>query len=631
MCGIVGFVRKKHFEIDDLTVIEAMTNSLIHRGPNDSGTKLIKNDNLELNIAIGHRRLSIIDLSSNAHQPMNDENENFFIVFNGEIYNYIELKNELINIGHIFKSDSDTEVVLKAYEEWGMQCFKRFNGMWSLAIYDKKKECMVLSRDRFGKKPLFYYKTSEIFIFASEIKAILKFPDIDKKPNYKKVFRYISGSYRYVDCDNESFFRDIYHIPKSSYVIISGNMQINNYMYWDLLENTSKNFISENDAIDSFRELLIDSVRLRLRSDVPVGCMLSGGMDSTSITSIAYKILNTQIITFSGITGDQKGIYDESEYIDEVVRETKAEHHYIKPEPSDLFTTLTEMLSFHDEPVCTVTWYALYLIAKKIKDEGVPVVLNGHGGDELLAGYWYHYPEFFYDLEKDGEFSCFNSEISQWQQNHGRNISEFTKAKEFIKSFYFDGKQENSKYQDYSFCFSLDFIKTFKNEKSFLTPYDKKSYLSRVLYNELMHETVPASLRAEDRNTMANSIESRSPMLDYRLTEFCFSLPNNFKIRDGIGKWILRESMKGILPEKVRTRKDKAGFLSPADRWFRNENREQIRELINSEDVKLMDIFDIEQLNSIFNEHLLGGKNHQMFLWQFINFVLWYRKFFSKG
>ncbi len=629
MCGLAGFIKKKSDNTDCLVTIKRMTNSLRHRGPNDHGIRLISDDSLQCDIAFGHRRLSIIDLSTKAHQPMTVKNGKFTIIFNGEIYNYIELKKELCDLGYIFESNSDTEVVLKAYEEWGLQCFSHFNGMWAIAIWDSCEEKIILSRDRLGKKPLYYYKDDEKFIFASEIKAILEYPGIRKEPNFKKIYRYISGSYRYVDCDDESYFKNIFSITKSSYVAIDGNLEMSKYVYWSLYENTKDLSLSESDAIEAFRELFIDSVRLRLRSDVPVGCMLSGGMDSTSIASVAHKILKTPIVTFSGITGEEQGIYDESEYIDEVVKDLKTEHHYVIPDPSDLFTTLAEMLYFHDEPICTVTWHSLYLITNKIKEEGIPVVINGYGGDELLAGYWYHYPEFFYDLEKSRDKSLFAHEITLWKANHGRSIDEYQDAREFINSFYSGNKIESSRYYDYSYCFTFAFQNMFKNEISFLTPYDNKSYLSRVLYNELIYETIPASLKAEDRNSMAHSIESRSPMLDYRLIEFCFSLPNNLKIRNGIGKWILRESMKGILPEKVRTRKDKAGLLSPADRWFRNENREQIRELINAEDVKELGVFDIMQLNLIFDEHLTGSKNHQMFIWQFINFILWYRMYFA--
>lgn len=626
MCGIAGFAAKSSTHFNVSSVIEDMTAVLTHRGPNDGGTKVVFEKTPSEAIALGHRRLSIIDLSVEAHQPMLDTGGELTIVFNGEVYNYLELQSELKALGYSFVSKSDTEVVLCAYKAWGTECFKRFNGMWALAIFDARVKKLILSRDRFGKKPLYFYKDENSFVFASEIKSIFEYPNICKKPNFKKIYRYIAGSYRYVDADDDSFFDGICLVPKSSYMTVDENLQIKNNIFWNL-EETKVAPISDSDAIENFREIFIDSVRLRLRSDVPVGCMLSGGMDSTSITCVAHKILKTPIATFSGITGEEKGVYDESEYIDEVVKETKAEHHYIRPDPLDLFETMDEMLRFHDEPICTVTWYSLYLISQKIKNENVPVVLNGHGGDEILAGYWDHYHYNFFDLESAGDLGSLDYEQKKWLENHNRAIREICQTREYIQKLRKYEVNETSKFGDYSYCFTKEFEVNYKNILSLGSSYD--SALTQRLSKEIMFETVPASLKAEDRNTMASSIESRSPMLDYRLVEFCFSMPNHLKIRDGVGKWALREAMRGILPEKVRVRKDKAGFVSPAYRWFRGENREQIRELINSDATKNIGAFDITKLNEIFDEHLSGKQNHQMFLWQLINVALWYRIFFE--
>jgi len=616
MCGIVGFITKEKIAKN---VFEEMVSSLHHRGPNDSGYQIIIENSKKL--FFGHTRLSILDISNNAHQPMISENENFILIYNGEMYNYIELKNELKKLGYDFKSSGDSEVVLKSFLEWGNNCFNKFNGMWALAIYDKINKRIILSRDRLGKKPLYYYKGKDKFIFASEIKAILKYPNLDIKPNLKKVYRYLSTNYRYIDIDEESYFENIYHIPKSTYVEIDldCNMKIEKYWKLSKFDNYQN---KDNEIIEKFRELLIDSVKIRLRSDVPVGCFLSGGMDSTSITSIAYKVLKTPIRTFSGITGKEKGIYDESEFIDEVVREANAKHQYIVPNPEDIFQIVDEMMNYHDEPICTVTWYSLYLIVKKMKDSKVPVVLNGHGGDELLAGYWDHYHYHFYDLNYS------QKEIKAWHENHNRDINEIGKFKTLINNLNTKKIKEINKFPDYSYIFNDEIRKKFNLNIELFTP-DSTSLLTQRLYKELFFETVPASLRAEDRNTMANSIESRSPFLDYRLIEFSFNLNNKYKIRNGIGKWILRESMKGILPEKVRTRKDKAGFISPADEWFRTINKNQILTMLNSQELKNMNLFNIDELKKVYNEHLKELKNHQMFLWQLINIFIWYNKFFK--
>ncbi len=630
MCGIAGVIGIRKPDYDLASTIKNMTDAQSHRGPDGSGCGIFsdfsgKNGGF---VAFGHRRLKIIDLTETGRQPMVDPETGAAITFNGEVYNYLELKEELGRAGCRFVSTSDTEVVLKAYGKWGTECFERFNGMWALAIFDKKRKKVILSRDRFGKKPLYYQKNGNELIFASEIKGILKHPKAVKEPNYDKIYRYIAANYRYVDVDADSYFSGISQVPKSSFMEIDENLGCRTDHYWQLRPSEDRSGISDGEAIDRFKALLVDSVKLRLRSDVPVGCMLSGGLDSTSITSIAYKILKKPIVAFSGITGEKKGVYDESEYIDSVIKETNADFHYIRPDPADLFGTINEMLGYHDEPVCTVTWYSLYLIAKKVKLERTPVVLNGHGGDELLAGYWDHYHYNFYDLEQKGEAVSLQEELKTWKENHGRDISEIDKYKEYIGRLVDNKTSEMSRFPDYSECFNADIVSRHKRDIHWPNPYS--SLLSKRLYSEMMFETIPASLRPEDRNTMSQSIESRSPFLDYRLAEFCFSLPNKFKIRRGLGKWLLRESMKGVLPEKVRTRKDKAGFIAPANEWFRTTNRRELYDLINSPSVKSRGIFKVDRLNAIYDEHLAGGKDHQMFLWQLINLELWFRKNFDE-
>ncbi|MCG6553490.1 MAG: asparagine synthase (glutamine-hydrolyzing) [Candidatus Magnetominusculus sp. LBB02] len=627
MCGIAGFIGIKRPDFEATATLKQMVHALVHRGPDDMGYEMLPFGEKDGYAALGHRRLKIIDLTENGHQPMEHSESAVCIIYNGEVYNYMELKAELIDAGVSFVSTTDTEVILNAYEKWGTACFSRFNGMWALAIVDMNRGKIILSRDRMGVKPLYYYKTDEDIIFASEIKALLLHPKTKKEPNLDKIFRYISGSYRYVDNDNASFFKDICQVPKGSFIEIDQTLAANITTYWQLNPNLIQRDIKDDEAIEQFRDLFVDSVRLRLRSDVPVGAMLSGGMDSTSITCTAYKLLKHPIVTFSGITGDQKGVYDESEYIDSVIREINADYHYIKPDPADIFDTVEKMLAFHDEPICTVTWYSLYLIAKKIKDSGITVVLNGHAGDELLAGYWDHYHYHFYDLFQDGEIDAMNNEIAAWRDNHGRPADEAGRTIRYIASMRKDRALESSKFTDYSYLLNKDIVEEYKTV--LILPEEFSDELSRRLCMELFYETVPATLRPEDRNTMSQSIESRSPFLDYRLIEFCFSLPGRLKIRGGLGKWILREAMKGVLPEDVRTRKDKSGFIAPADQWFRTINRMQMYNLLNSESLKKRGIFDIAELNAMFDEHLAGLKNHQMVLWQIMSLELWFRRFFD--
>ena len=627
MCGIAGIIGARKSDIDLDAVIKEMTNSMTHRGPDGMGYDILSfdNDPRRNYVALGHRRLKIIDLSERGRQPMFNASGSIGIVFNGEIYNYVELKKELESSGVSFSSTSDTEVALKAYEAWRGGCFGKFNGMWAMAIFDKTKRRTILARDRFGVKPLYYYKNKTEFVFASEIKALLKHPSVERKPNMDRVFRYIALSYRYGDIDESSFFENIHQVPKSSYIEVDERLGTSLERYWELSPTDVNRGISDGEAIEKFREIFIDAVRIRLRSDVPVGCMLSGGTDSTSIACVAYKILKNPIITFSGITGAEKGVYDESEYIDSVVKAINANAHYIRPAPSDMFTTVDEMLSFHDEPICAVTWYGLYLIAKKIREQNMHVVLNGHAGDELLGGYWVDYHYNFYDLFESGDIDGMSYEVEMWKKNHGRDAGEIDRMAKYISSMKADRALEISIFSDYSHLFNEEIATEHKRDFNFSSPFPGE--LPRRLHIELMKDGVPTVLRPEDRNTMSQSIESRSPFLDYRLAEFCFSLPNKFRIRNGIGKWLLRESMKGILPEDVRTRKDKAGFIAPADEWFRTINKNQVLDLMDSRSFQDRKLFNKERLSQMFEEHLRKEQNHQMVLWQIVNLELWYRRF----
>ena len=642
MCGITGYITNKKDRSISKNIIYSMTKILSHRGPDDAGCVLIdphkKSYSTFCNpdeiisfstakVGLGHRRLSIIDLSKNGHQPMSDKGGKVWLVFNGEIYNYIEIKAQLEQKGYSFKSKTDTEVILKSYIEWGTQCFNKFNGMWAIAIYDLQKKNIILSRDRFGKKPLYYYLKNSEFIFASEIKSIFQHPMVEKEPDYEKIYRYLSTNYRYIDGDDNSFFKNIFQVPKSSYITIDENFRIEKQNYW-YLTTTKVNNSSYKDLIDQYKNLLINSIRIRLRSDVSVGCFLSGGMDSTSITCIAYHILNQPITTFSGITGNIKGVYDESPYINSVIKHVNADYYYIRPDPKNIFDIVMEMLSFHDEPICTITWYSMYLIVKEIGTKNIPVMLNGHGCDECMAGYWDYYHYHFYDMFRMRDLNSLSEEKKYWYDNHKRDKNELKQYEDYIKKILNNDISEMSRFPDYSSCFIEDIQNKYKGNVKYDIP-EYTSLLTRRMFSDLFYETVPPVLRAEDRNTMSCSIESRSPFLDYRLVELCYSLPNKYKIRDGIGKWLLREAMKGILPENVRLRKDKSGFIAPAGEWFRTVNKKQIYDLIRSDTFSKRGIFNVPQVKFFFEEHVNQKKDHYMFIWQLINLELWFRFFFD--
>ena len=423
MCGITGVYSFKG-TVDPMC-IKRMTDLLRHRGPDDEGflavdsasgkvfsligseSKIqglrIEDFNEPADLFLGHRRLSIIDLSSAGHQPMCNEDGSLWIVYNGEIYNYLEIRKELVSLGHRFNSYTDTEVILHAYEEWGADCLSRFNGMWAFAIVDLKKKRIFCARDRAGVKPFYYVYDGKRFCFASEIKAILKMDHFSVEPNEQIIADYLFGGL--IDHTRETFFKGIYQLRPGEYLLIENN-GLTTKPYWDIEPNEA-HFVQEDDYTASFYELLEDSIRLRLRTDVPIGTCLSGGLDSSSIVCLANRLMfNGQSIdprlvgerqkTFSSCFEDP--VYDERKFIELVIDRTGAEKNYVFPQAEALFEDLTKLIWHQDEPFGSITIYAHWNVIRLARKRGVTVLLNGQGADELLAGYL---PSFYFLMSKD--------------------------------------------------------------------------------------------------------------------------------------------------------------------------------------------------------------------------------------
>jgi asparagine synthase (glutamine-hydrolysing) len=627
MCGVAGIVSVDGRPRASAAVLAAMSRRLSHRGPDDAGHVLLGPGDGDARsflepssmpdaasvAGLAHRRLSILDLSSAGHQPCADPEGRVWLTYNGEVYNYVELRAELTALGHVFASTSDTEVVLKSYLQWGTECFRRFNGMWALALYDRREGTLILSRDRFGKKPLYMTDVPGAILFASEIKALFAHPEVRARPNWRKVAAYAGGHYRYVDNDAESFFAGIEHVPPASFLTMDARGRRTVTTYWRL-PLSSVRTDDEGALIEEYRGLLEDAVRLRLRSDVPVGLMLSGGLDSTAIAAFAARG-GSRVRAFSGVTGD--GYFDESDYIREAADYVGIESAVIRPEPSSLLETLSEMLAHHDEPVCTVTWYSLFLLTRRIARENIKVVLTGHGGDELLAGYWDHFHYHFFDLQRRG--IAVTEEIAAWTSLHGRDPAELSRERRRIESAARDRSTEADR-----FLVNRDALAPAVRAVTRSRPPDvaHEDELTRRLALELLYETVPASLRAEDRNMMAHSMENRVPFLDYRLAEFCFSLPRAMKIRGGLGKWIHRKAMAGLLPERVLWRRDKTGHNAPLDLWLRTTLREAVGGMIEDDNPVNEEYYDRTAVRALFNRHQ-NGENHAMFFWQYLNLRRW--------
>jgi len=634
MCGLAGIFNFRGRPIDPV-VLESMSRCLAHRGPDDHGLILLDTAPDEArpdpakatgcNLGLASRRLAILDLSPAGRMPLANEDKSIHVVFNGEIYNYRELRTELKSLGHQFKTGTDTEVIVHAYEEWGLDCQNRFNGMWAFALYDHRKRRLFCSRDRMGVKPFYYYHNDQVFVFASEIKALLEHPGVPRRPSPRAMFNYLARSYRFVDSRPTTFFEDLRQIEPGGYLLITADgLTFNDY--WRLDPAHTTQYSSEAEYVDHYLDLLRNSVRLRLRSDVPLACQLSGGLDSSVVACLAAKQLGPGLPVFSACYDEPP--FDETEYIRPTAGRIRAEAHRIYPQPDALLEVLPRIIRLFDEPVCTVTFYAHWQVMSAVRQKGYRVILNGHGADELTAGYYDHFLHHFGDLRTQGANGDLSREVEAWLTRHGRQRAE--QMKEYFRIMdhgipYMEAYLK--RFAPYENCLTPEFLAQGLNDQSNPEPFGSR--LSNRLYQELRFETLPAVLKAEDRTTMAHAIESRLPFLDYRLVEYAFSIPNQLKIRNGLGKYIQRRALVGLIPEKVRARAEKVGFNAPSEKWFRGELRQPLESAWRSACLFERGVLSRPGFERIWAEHQSGTANHYQFLWQVLNLDLWLKAYFG--
>ena len=638
MCGIAGIHAwgARRFEP---SLVQAMTETLAHRGPDDGGYAAFTGPGAQpaswrrgepppttgTRTALGNRRLKIVDLSAAGHQPMTDGRR--WVVCNGEIYNHLELRPELERIGYTFISWCDTEVVLHAFDAWGTDCFARFNGMWAIAIYDQRDGSLVLSRDRFGVKPLYVHRGRDQLVFGSEVKALLRHTEVPREPDLATVYNYVARHYRWVDGGDRSFYAGIEHFPKGCWWHIDAAGRARDGRFWALDASRLDESLTDEEALERFRDTFRDAVAVRLRADVPVATLLSGGLDSGSVTAVAAQLGGAPVTTFSARFAEEG--YDEGRWIQALTRHLGADARFIGPRPAELIPTLERMLEFHDEPVCTATWFVHWLIMEQVAGQGFPVILNGHVGDELFAGYWDHYLYNLADLE-DADPPGFEREYAAWRRNHGRSPGEYESRREALRAGLRPGEVSQDADRDHAAVASPQ-LQAAALTPDRPNPYGGRDRLRSRLHQELMYETVPAVLRPEDRNSMAFAIESRSPFLDYRLVELAFAMPGRFKIRDGLGKWAIREGMKGTLEESVRTRRDKQGLVAPTAHWFRGASHDAVREVLASSELAERGLLAQNEVLRRFDAHVRGAEDHYLEIWQWLNLELWMRRAFDRS
>ena len=581
MCGIAGILNFRNNNNGDNNTLlkqrlQSMNNALQHRGPDGEGIWV----NEEGSVALGHRRLSIIDLSNAGHQPMHyvskneSYNHRYTITHNGEIYNYIELREELAKHGYTFQSQTDTEVIAAAYDYWKDLCVDHFDGMFAFAIWDAKEKELFAARDRFGEKPFFYYFDKNQFLFASEMKALWA-AGIDRIPNQEMLFNFITIGY--TDNPNqpgETFFENIHKLPTATCLKYSlSKNELTLEKYWDIDPEKQDKHISETDALEKFNHLLTTSVKRRLRSDVAIGTSLSGGLDSSSLVAIASSFTNSPLTAFTASFPQFEK--DESTYAKQVAEQFKL-HHFSTSITGDDLVNDWEKLCYHQEaPFGSASIYAQYKVYELTKQQGIKVLLDGQGADETLAGYHKYYKWYWQELFRNRKLSR-SKEIKAAKE---LGITEKFDFKNIIASYFPDFATivlENR--------YLLNAIKHEDLTKEFVQQQSKEAYYAlpeRFTLNNALHfntcvHGLEELLKYADRNAMAHGREVRLPFLSHELVEFVFSLPAHFKIRNGWTKWILRETMKSSLPESIVWRKDKVGFEPPQKKWMENKSVEEI-------------------------------------------------------
>lgn len=644
MCGIAGALNV--VEGINVKKLEDMTSIIKHRGPDDEGFYLyglnnesyaygkdssteIKNSGLKpvnelyennFSLGFGHRRLSIIDVSANGHQPM--EFCDLVITFNGEIYNYLELKCELEALGYKIETEGDTEVLIKSYLHWGEDCVNHFNGMWSFAIWDKRNNKLFCSRDRFGVKPFYYYLNEGRFYFSSEIKQLIEY-GVEPRVNDRIIYAFLLFALH--DFSEDTFFESIYALKGGESISIElasdyKSFKFKKYRYWDMNFESDTNDMDFESECKSVGELLNDSIRLRLRSDVEVGSCLSGGLDSSTIVTLVCKQLAekdydlSRFRTFTSCYDESKEV-DERYFSDMIVNNSKCSNIKIKPTTDKIKSDMEALVWHQDEPFGSLSIYASWCVMESARENGIKVLLDGQGGDETLLGY----ERFFafalkekiasfkiLDAVKEYNLACRNSAM-----NHKKLLAYFL----YFNSSSIREKRLKLKYGNY---FASDFVSRFSND-NIVDDILVFSNLKDLQKNELL-TVISHLLRYEDRNSMAHSIEARVPFMDYRFAQKAVSLPTSFKIRNGWTKAILRKYMEGKMPSEVTYRKDKLGFAVPQDKWINDLNEYFSEKLLSSP--RSARYFKMEKIKEIFQ-----NRTDAEMRFRFIMLEMWMRCF----
>ena len=633
MCGITGAIWTDSDRAIDETTLERMTRAIRHRGPDDEGRYLSQ---FRLRppyepmpgVALGFRRLSIIDVAG-GHQPMVNEDQTVWVVFNGEIYNFPTLRRRLEGGGHVFRSQSDTETIVHLYEDEGVDCFRHLNGMFSIAIWDSNRRRLVIGRDRLGQKPLVYRVEPGRLLFASELKSLLEVPGMPREIDAGALDQYLT--YQYVP-HPMTIFRGIHKLPPAHFAVYE-NGEFTTHRYWDL------DFSHESDTdfaepAQSLRELLDSSVRLRMQSDVPLGAFLSGGVDSSLIVALMQRATQEPVKTFS--VGFPVAEYDETRYAKRVADHLGTEHHELEVTP-DAVSMLPKLVWHFDEPFADSSALPVWYVSELTRSH-VTVALSGDGGDELFAGYpRYRAVWLSALLDESGPIKSLLA-AGFWQRLPGaRQKSVMRRFKRFSE---FLSKSPQRRYLEWIAIFhEARRAELFSDELMTQLPgEDPFQFLSRAWGKSHPRDAVTAASLADlttylpcdiltkvDIASMAHSLECRQPFLDHRVVELAASLPIKLKFRFNRGKWMLREVFGDLLPAEIFTRR-KMGFGVPLDHWFRHELREMTHDVLLDQRAAQRGFFRPEVVRGLIEQHEQGVFDHAYRLWALLVLELWMRE-----
>ena len=673
MCGISGIWDKQQ----QLASIANMNQIQRHRGPDDEGFVFINSQTGEwqsgsgvethvgvnlvpqksinkeqYDLALGNRRLAILDLTAAGHMPMSYADGKLWLTHNGEVYNYRELRWELEQLGYTFSSDTDTEVILAAYAHWGVDCLSHFNGMFAFALWDSSKRRLFCARDRFGIKPFYYHWSGSLLVFASEIKSLLQHPSVPRMPNDQTIFDYFARGLS--DHGEETFFDGVLSLRPGHFLLadIPGE-HITTHKWWQADINTSFEEVSgpsENEVYEQFADLLEDATRLRLRSDVPVGTCLSGGLDSSSVVCLANRLLMDERVIPDHLVGEHQKTFtarNREEEIDEyqfshlIAQQTGAEENIVFPSGETLWQEIESFVWNMDEPVDSTSQYPQWNVMRLAKERGVTVLLDGQGGDEILAGYYAYFPPYLSQVRQQrGVLSSFKAtwDVCRvggapvvnvlWQHINNRfpwRLRQVTNKIVPQRSTPGGGGSGLNQSQ-----ISREFMSRFWDRRWQPSGEVDSNGLVGVLYNDLTSTNLPKLLRYEDRNSMAFSLETRLPFLDYRLVEMVFSLPLNYRINQGWNKWLLRRSLSHILPQEVSWRRSKLGYPVPEFKWLM-QGSNYIRGLLKEHDNEQLAAYIepgvLRKIRELPDNELAATPG----LWRIVNLIIWLDQFFNKS